>query len=363
MNFSSSETALLNRIQRDIPLQAEPFAHLAAELDQSVQDLLSTIERLKRLEVIRIISAIFNTESLGYQTSLIAFEVPEQHIEKAAQAINEHPGVSHNYLRNHRFNIWFTLAVDSKSSIEKTVTVLKELSGADDYLILRNEKLFKIGMMLDVGDGTSHARRNSKASRNTDKFTQRTLNREERESVRLLQKDMPLVPRPFQSLVEQQESFLTEQQLIELGQTLKTEGIMRRYAAVIRHHKAGFTSNAMTVWKPKADADIESVTTPFIQEPTVTHLYLRTVYPGKWEYPLFAMIHAKTDESLQSKVRALALQSDVDDYLVLTSLREFKKKRIAYFSPAFEIWNQKTARSGFTDQDGNNLKQEKETHD
>ncbi len=363
MNFSSSETALLNRIQSDFPLLAEPFAHLAAELNQSAQDLLSTIERLKRLEIIRTISAIFNTESLGYQTSLIAFEVPEQHIEKAAQVINEHPGVSHNYLRNHHFNIWFTLAVDAKSSLKETVSVLKELSGAADYLILRNEKFFKIGMMLDVGGGKSHAPGNYSARRNTNKAPRRTLSREERESVRMLLEDLPLVPRPFQALVEQQETFLTEQQLIELGQTLKTEGIMRRYAAVIRHYKAGFTSNAMTVWKPKADADINSVTTPFIQESTVTHLYLRTVYPGKWEYPLFAMIHAKTDESLHSKVRQLALQSNVDDYQVLTTLREFKKQRVAYFSSAFEIWNQKISRSGFTDRNENNPKQEKETHD
>ena len=109
---------------------------------------------------------------------------------------------------------------------------------------------------------------------------------------------------------------------------------MRRYAAVLRHRKAGYTSNAMTAWKTGENFNPDI----FINKRPITHLYLRTTYPGKWEYPLFAMIHARSDDELKGIVNDLSKESGIDDYLVLNSLREFKKTRVQYFSEEFTRW-------------------------
>ena len=336
MNFTDRETAVLNRIQGDIPIVESPFELLASELKQSASEVISIIVRMKERGVIRNISGIFNAERLEYQISLVAFEVSEIHIEKAAEIINAHPGVSHNYLRDHRFNIWFTLAVTPESSLEKTVSILKRESQARDHLILKKEKLLKIGLMLPVGD--SYAPPGSENTMVKQEAAEaRHFSDEERESIRLLQLDLPLTERPFRSLTEK-GSTLNEERLLRLGQSLKEEGVMRRYSAVLRHRDVGFTANAMTVWKPDDNADMDTIAKIFIREPSISHLYMRTIYPGKWEYPLFAMIHAKSSEIIQETVEKLAQESGINCYEVLTTLREFKKKRISLFSPDFLTW-------------------------
>jgi DNA-binding Lrp family transcriptional regulator len=340
VNFTDRETSVLNRIQGDIPIVKTPFALLASELKQSESEVISIIARMRERGVIRNISGIFNAESLGYQISLVTFEVPVKYIDRAAEIINSHPGVSHNYLRDHRFNMWFTLAVSPENSFEKTVSILKRGSQARDSLILKKEMLLKIGLMLPVG--------NKPPSKKTENITEvkhriadaRYLSDEERESIRLLQLDLPLEKRPFRSLIEKNDSILNEERLIKLGQSLKEEGIMRRYSAVLRHRDAGFIANVMTVWKPDDSADMGRIAEIFIREPSISHLYIRTVYPGKWEYPLFAMIHAKSSKIMQRTVERLARESGIYNYEVLTTLREFKKKRVSFFSSDFHTWQQ-----------------------
>jgi len=109
---------------------------------------------------------------------------------------------------------------------------------------------------------------------------------------------------------------------------------MRRYAAVLKHRSAGYTSNAMTAWKTDDNTDMGL----FMKEKAISHLYYRTVYPGRWEHPLFAMIHAKSDEELNDILKRLSEKSGIKDYLSLSSLKEFKKKRVRYFSEEFKEW-------------------------
>lgn len=109
---------------------------------------------------------------------------------------------------------------------------------------------------------------------------------------------------------------------------------MRRYAAVLRHRSAGFTANAMTAWKTGEDFNDEA----FRECGAISHLYYRTIYPGRWEHPLFAMIHAKSKDELDGIIKDLSQKSGITDYLSLESIREFKKKRVTYFSDEFNEW-------------------------
>ncbi|MDD4890885.1 MAG: AsnC family transcriptional regulator, partial [Phycisphaerae bacterium] len=109
--LDATDRLLLNRLQSGLPLAANPFDDLAGETGVSVPELLSRIDRLKRDGVIRQICAIFDTPSLGYRSSLVAGRVAPDRVSDAAAIVSRHPGVTHNYRRNHDYNLWFTLAV------------------------------------------------------------------------------------------------------------------------------------------------------------------------------------------------------------------------------------------------------------
>ncbi len=338
MVFNALETKIMNRIQKDFPAVPDPLTALAGELSIPENDFFGTIRDLKRRGIVRNIAGIFNADRLGFTSSLVAFCVDERDLERAATAINSHPGVSHNYQRDHHYNIWFTLAAESDTRLEQTVSILAERSNAYDYIILRNEKLIKIGLVLNIGDDADQFTSTSHSREVSVNAPVRPLSDEEKECIRILQKDLPLEKNPFSILIETNNSSIGLDAFLSCFNRLKNDRILRRYAAVFRHRKAGYRSNAMTVWKPGPGTDMEHIVKLFHGSHMISHLYLRTLYPGRWEYPLFAMIHARTDEEMANIIEELSMESGIRDYQVLHSIREFKKERVVYFSPRFKEW-------------------------
>jgi siroheme decarboxylase len=343
MNFTVTETRILDRIQMDFPSSAEPLRDMAAELDINENDFIISLRKLKEGGIVRGISGIFNAGRLGYSSCLVAFIVEENDIERAASRINAHPGVSHNYLRDNRYNIWFTLAAESEEKLEQTVKILAEICRAKDHLILRNEKLIKIGLMLPIGDAgvTNKAGGKSHHSRQESEVKQASspmFSDQEKESIRILQMDLPIEMDPFSSLIKSSGCSIDTKMLVQDMINFKNNKILRRYSGVLRHREAGYRFNAMTVWKPGAINELDTISDIFSKEPSISHLYLRTVYPGKWEYPLFAMIHARTGEDLERIISNLAGESGINDYQTLNTVREFKKERVVYFSRKFIEW-------------------------
>ena len=331
----------MNTIQNRVPLSERPFQDIASDIGSSENQVIDTINHLKNKNIIRNISAIFNGESLGFHLSLVAFRVAEEDIEHAAAIISSHPGVSHNYLRRHQYNIWFTLAVESTESFEDMVALIAKKAHAQDYLILRNEKLLKIGLKLQIGDADNMQTPDTFSGERPSQAPARNFSEEERLAIRLLQTELPVVEQPFAQIVR--DTAITQKRLLELAVIFLQEKIMRRYAAVLRHMKAGFTNNAMTAWKLNNDSvDNDTAVRPFIDHKAVTHLYLRTLYPGRWEHPLFAMVHARSSEELNEIVNELSQKSSLNEYMVLESIREFKKERINYFSDALQEWKGST---------------------
>src|SRR5918912_559858 len=148
---------LLNRIQRDFPLEREPFAAVGRPLGLAGDEVIRRIDSLKRGRVVRQISAIFDTRVLGYESSLVAAKIPSEKLNAAAKAINSHPGVSHNYERNNEFNLWYTVAVppDSRLGLEGTVEVLHRTTGADKPPTLPTRRLFKQGAPPAMTEGAT----------------------------------------------------------------------------------------------------------------------------------------------------------------------------------------------------------------
>ncbi|WP_201354203.1 Lrp/AsnC family transcriptional regulator [Hydrogenimonas urashimensis] len=326
------EKEFLTLIQKNFPIARRPFAELAETLGSSEKEVLDLYRALKEQKVIRQTSAIFDTKSLGYKSSLVAFKV--ENIEKAAAIINAHPGVSHNYERDNPYNLWFTIAVapDSKLGLEKTVEILAEKSEAESFIVLPTKKMFKISVQLDVkGD------RAKKEKLKRAKKEPMVLEPVHYEMIKGLQKDIEPMKEPFKALVE--ALGIDYETLASEAERMKKAGLMRRFAAILYHRKAGFTANAMVVWKvPEERA--EAIGETVAAYSAVSHCYLRPVYP-EWPYPLFSMVHGKSKEEVESIVEEMAGEIGIKEYNYLYSTREFKKVRIEYFSPEFEKWEKR----------------------
>ncbi len=322
---------LLYQMQHAFPLSQKPFQELAQTLDSSEEEVIEAVKTLKAQGIIRQTSAIFDTKRLGYKSSLVAFKVPEEKIDTAAAIINAHPGVSHNYLRNHDYNIWFTMAVapDSKLGLEKTIAILKEKTEAEDAIILPTLKMFKIKVQMDTTGKRAKKEKVHKAAHKEIELTPEHI-----EVIKALQKDIDIVEEPFKGMTE--ALGMSHERLFQIAGELKESGVMRRFATILNHRKAGFGANAMSVWSVPEEEG-EEIGKQLAEFSAVSHCYLRPRYPN-WPYNLFAMVHAKTQEECDTLIEEMAKETGLKEYGKLYSTREFKKQRLVYFDNAFEAW-------------------------
>src|SRR3989304_5287179 len=155
--MDAADRRLLNLMQKDIPLASRPFALIGERLGMSEDEVLSRARRLKEDGIIRQISAIFDSRRLGYSSTLVAMDIPEEIIEESAGRISEHTGVSHNYKRDNPFNLWFTLTLPPGVDLEAEVQRLAEGAKARRARILPAGRLVKIGVELDLEQVTTPA--------------------------------------------------------------------------------------------------------------------------------------------------------------------------------------------------------------
>ena len=121
--LDDTDRRLMNLLQSSFPLQREPFELIASEAELALDEVMTRTQRLLDERIIREITPIFDTRALGYSSMLVAAKVDSSNPQRAAKIVNSHPGVSHNYLRTHEFNLWFTIATppDSELGIEGTL--------------------------------------------------------------------------------------------------------------------------------------------------------------------------------------------------------------------------------------------------
>ncbi len=339
MKLDTTNRQILNLLQDRLPLDVCPFVSLAKISGLSLDELLERIRKLKESGIIRQISAIFDSQRLGYQSTLAAARVAPERLAEAAAVINRHPGVSHNYARNHAYNLWFTVAVspESRLGLRKTVELLANLARADSILVVPTLKRFKIGVYFDMAEDDANdvnLEGSNRAMHPGPMKSPQPLSEEDKEIVRILQQDLPLVERPFQILCE--NSAFTEQALVEQGCAMLQQGVMRRFSAVLRHRKAGFHANGMGVW-PIPEEQIDVIGSRMAQHPGVSHCYHRPTFPD-WPYTLFTMVHGRSPEQCNEVFRQLSEESGIRDYRVLFSTEEFKRARVRYFTPEEARW-------------------------
>lgn len=317
---------LIKHIEIAFPLTKRPYEALAHTLNTTEDEVIHSLEALKRNNSIRSIAGIFDAKSLGYTSGLVAFKVPREHIERAVSVINPLPGVSHNYLRNGDYNVWFTLALHGSTDFTAFVASLARESNADTFNIFHSVRMVKLSARFsadnDIRVHDTHA--SLKRSARTIAVDDRVKN-----AVKVLQYDLPLVSEPFSRIAALKHIPADPDEVLSIGGQLLQAGVMRSYRAVVRHHTFGFIANAMTVWKPNSQ-QMDSVLQQFSNEKAISHLYVREAYDQTWEYPVFAMIHAKSEEELSGIIGRLHASAQCD-YRCYRSLQEFKKERVRYF--------------------------------
>ncbi len=326
---------LLNLMQGSFPIAPRPYQHVASLAAIPAQEAMDRVQRLLDKRIIRQVTPIFDTRALGYSSMLVAAKVDPEHPHRAAKVINQHPGVSHNYLRNHEFNLWFTLATepDSKLGLDGTLDALAREAGAASVRQLPTLKLFKIRMDLEM-EGDTDALSSAAEVKEPIELEPQPYDEFDVAVIRALQGDMAVMQEPYAPAAA--ELGITQERLLDHLAGMQERGLLRRVAAILYHRRAGFSANGMGVWKVP-DEQIFQVGCRMAAVRGVSHCYQRPTYED-WPYSVFTMAHGRSKDECDAVLDAIAQMTGIHERATLYSSTEFKKIRLLYFTDEFKAW-------------------------
>ena len=333
---------LMNLLQSSFGLEPEPFGGIADRAELPLDDVMERTQRLLDERIIREITPIFDTRALGYESMLVAARVDADNPHRAARVINAHPGVSHNYLRTHRFNLWFTIATppDSKLGLQGTLDALREETAAESIRQLPTLTLFKINMNLEMEEGTEALASEVEAQ------PPRELERQPYDDtdiavIRALQGPMEVVRRPYDRAAA--ELGMSTEAFLRHLEGMVDRKLLRRVAAILYHRRAGFSANGMGVWRVAEDR-IAEVGARMAAVRGVSHCYQRPTY-ADWPYSVFTMAHGRSKQECDAILDGIASEHGLhgEDRAVLYSSTEFKKVRLRYFTDDYANWEREHA--------------------
>jgi DNA-binding Lrp family transcriptional regulator len=331
---------LLNLMQGSFPITQRPYQHVANEAGITEQRAIARVQELIDERIIRQVTPIFDTRALGYSSMLVAAKVDPDNPWRAANLINEHPGVSHNYLRNHEFNIWFTIATEPGSplGLEGTLQVLAREAGAESVRQLPTLKLFKIRMDLEMEGSTQDLAKAVEAVPPAETERQ-PYEQFDIEVIRATQGDMPVVAEPYAPAA--QALGVPQERLLAHLEQMQERRLLRRVAAILFHRRAGFSANGMGVWNVP-DERIMELGPRMAAFRGISHCYQRPTYQD-WPYSVFTMAHGRSKEECDAVLDSIAADTGITDRSTLYSSTEFKKIRLLYFTEEFRAWERQHA--------------------
>jgi len=333
---------LLNAMQGAFPIEPRPYAAVAGALDVDEERVLARVRELIDERIIRQVTPIFDTRALGYGSMLVAAKVDPEHPWRAAKIVNSHPGVSHNYLRNHDFNMWFTIAVeeDSGLGLQGTLDVLQELTGAESIRQLPTLKLFKIRMDLEMEGGTEALAKSAGVAEEPAELEKQPYDEWDKAVIRATQGDLPVVPEPYAPAARRLG--VPVEALVEHMRGMVDRRLLRRVAAILFHRRAGFSANGMGVWRVPDERVLE-LGPRMAAFRGISHCYQRPTY-ADWPYQIFTMAHGRSKAECDAILDAIAGEIDaIEDRAVLYSSTEFKKIRLLYFTDEHRAWEREHA--------------------
>ncbi|MBM3666872.1 MAG: Lrp/AsnC family transcriptional regulator [Actinobacteria bacterium] len=341
--LDDDDKRLMNALQSEFPLTPEPFAAVAEQAGLPLDDVLERTQRLLDKRIIREITPIFDTRALGYSSMLVAAKVDAENPQRAAKIINAHPGVSHNYLRTHEFNLWFTIATppDSELGLQGTLEVLQERTGAESIRQLPTLTLFKINMNLEMEGGTE-----ALAAPVAEPVVPRELDAQPHDErdiavIRALQGPMAVTERAYDQAAS--EAGMSTPDFLAHLEGMTERKLLRRVAAILFHRRAGFSANGMGVWRVPEER-VRDTGARMAAVRGVSHCYERPTYED-WPYSVFTMAHGRSKQECDAILDGIAAEHDLHgpDRAVLYSSTEFKKIRLRYFTDDYARWEREHA--------------------
>jgi siroheme decarboxylase len=335
--LDAADKRLMNLLQSSFPLDPEPFAAIAAEAEMELDDVLARTRRLLEARIIREITPIFDTRTLGYDSMLVAAKVDAEHPQRAAAKINAHPGVSHNYLRTHDFNLWFTIAVppDSELGLDGTIAALMRETGAESMRKLPTLTLFKINLNLEMEKGTEALASAAEAAPPREVEPQ-PYDERDVAMIRATQGPMEAIERPYDAAAT--ELGIGVEELLDHLRGMVDRRLLRRVAALLNHRRAGFSANGMGVWRVP-EGEILETGKRMAAFRGVSHCYQRPTYED-WPYSIFTMAHGRSKQECDAILDSIAAECGIgpDARATLYSSTEYKKIRLRYFTPDYAAW-------------------------
>ncbi len=353
-------------------MEPRPYDVLATRLGASPDDVRTALADLRASGVVRRMGASFSSKHLGYTSTLCALAVPpERDLDEVAAIVNAVPNVTHNYARPHAYNLWFTLIARDRNEVASLMRRIVEETGCSDALELPATALYKIrvdfsSLRAPFPPKTTNAphplrlrplfRLNPPRTRTPFPSSARPLAMGEHSMQRALSmretrstghsciglretSRLPGAHDPFAeaAAVIGTETGLSvsEDDVLERLRSWRADGTVRRFGAMVRHRKMGFSLNAMTVWDVACE-QADQAGHLFAQAPCVSHCYRRPK-AQRWPYNLYTMVHAKSQRQLDQAIaglRRIAAQAGIvaSEPLALVSTKEYKKTSMRYFA-------------------------------
>jgi DNA-binding Lrp family transcriptional regulator len=325
--LSEADRRLLDEIQQDFPLDPRPYWVIGRRCGLTEVQTIRSMRGYLSGGLVRDVSALLDTGKIGYHSTLAALRVPADRLETLAAAISRHPGVSHNYIREHAYNLWFTLALPREKSFTDEIDALLDQHPVEGCLILPALRTFKLRVNFRFQDGGRSPGAGGTCVPEQTLKGRIELGEPDKRLLAILQETLPLLPEPWKAIAP--VLGCTEPELIASIERLKGLGVIRRISAVLRHRRAGFGANGMACFNLPEER-IEAAGEAAAQFAEVSHCYQRRTYP-QWPYPLYAMVHARSKPECDARIREIAERIGCTDVLVLYSSREIKKERVKYF--------------------------------
>ncbi|MHC5060551.1 MAG: siroheme decarboxylase subunit beta [Planctomycetota bacterium] len=315
-------------IQDPLPVCPAPFAAIAESLNSDEAAVINSLQKLKSLGVIRRFSATVNYRALGKVATLVTANVPAGDLAMVVPVINALPGVSHNYLRNHKYNLWFTLQAEDPEQTAELLANLAHRLGCR-FHSLSAVKIFKLRVRFDPYfpcEAFSLAQASARACDvNTFETKPATLTGIEKTILTKLQRNLEICPRPFDFLADDSVDIDTAMATIT---SLTDKGVIRPLSAILNHHKMGFDANAMFCACVEPER-IDDVGGKLAGLNFVSHCYQRKTFQG-WPYNLFAMMHTRTYEQIRRLADEFTATEKIEKFDLLGTIAELKKTPVKH---------------------------------
>ena len=320
LRLTKLQKQLSGVLQDGLPICQRPFDDIARFMGITEQIVLRQTTRLKAAGVIRRIAALINYRTLGFSSTLVAAHIPEESLTEVTAAVNSLENVSHNYLRTHHYNLWFTLQAGSLEEADITLANLSARFGLD-FHSLPVVHIFKLDVRFDPDNQNELL--DSAPQAPTSEIVH--LNDTEKLLLAKLQNDLQVIPKPFDFLCGKD---LAIEDILRILTELTDKGVIRRIAAALDHHKLGFVANVLFVAKVTPDRIVEAGNA-LARFGIVSHCYQRRTFEN-WPYNLFAMMHSRSMGEIQHIIDRFTQSQKIDSFELLPTAAELKKQPVKY---------------------------------